>query len=169
MIDEITPAKLRANLAHREIRIIHQANSSDCFIRHDWDGRVFLSNSGGSHHFAAARLIARSLGQQVPLRGRLYQRGVNAAPVAALTRDYTMFIVTNDRMVMNAFIEAMEGYRAPWFSHKLPEQLGDVRAVLLPKQDKRAMRVAQLLESAGATKFCSLLTALASASSARAA
>ena len=80
-----------------------------------------------------------------------------------------MFIVTNDRMVMNAFIEAMEGYRAPWFSHKLPEQLGDVRAVLLPKQDKRAMRVAQLLESAGATKFCSLLTALASASSARAA
>jgi hypothetical protein len=169
MIDEITPAKLQANLAHGEIRIIHQANTSDCFIRHDWDGRVFLSNSGGSHHFAAARLIARLLGQQVPLRGRLYQRGVNAAPVAALTRDYKMFIVTNDTQVIHAFSKAMEGYRAPWFSHKLPEQLGNVHAVLLPRQDKRAMRVAQLLQSAGATSFCSLLTALAYASPARAA
>lgn len=169
MIDEIAPAKLQTNLAHGEIRIIHQANTSDCFIRHDWDGRVFLSNSGGSHHFAAARLIARLLGQKVPLRGRLYQRGVNAAPVAALTRDYAMFVVTNDLLVMHAFSEAMEGYRAPWFSHKLPGQLGDVRAVLLPRQDERAMRVAQLLQSAGAANFCRLLADLASPPPARAA
>uniref|UniRef100_UPI003F799567 DUF6685 family protein n=1 Tax=Chromobacterium amazonense TaxID=1382803 RepID=UPI003F799567 len=67
MIDEITDAKLAKNLAHREIRILH--GDSDYFARYLWDERTFLMNSGGSHHFAAARYLAKRLSQRVPLCG----------------------------------------------------------------------------------------------------
>lgn len=70
MIESISPAKLAENLAHREIRIIH-APGIDYFQRYAWDGRLFLINSGGSHHFAAAKYIAARLPQAVALRGKL--------------------------------------------------------------------------------------------------
>lgn len=57
MIDEISPAKLAKNLAWDEIRIISHVDH-DYFATWAWDGRVFLMNSGGSHHFAAAKYIA---------------------------------------------------------------------------------------------------------------
>ncbi len=59
MIDSISPAKLAENLAHREIRIIH-APGIDYFQRYAWDGRLFLINSGGSHHFAAAMVSQKT-------------------------------------------------------------------------------------------------------------
>src|SRR3546814_4338531 len=74
MIDEISHDRLRRNLAHNEIRILDKNSKADFFVRHTWDGRVFLANSGGSHHFAAARLIAGELGDKVPLNGLLYTR-----------------------------------------------------------------------------------------------
>jgi len=58
MIDPITDEKLQENLGHHGIRILHNKESSDFFARCAWDGRVFLVNSDGSHHFAAARYIA---------------------------------------------------------------------------------------------------------------
>ncbi|WP_408467244.1 DUF6685 family protein [Paraburkholderia fungorum] len=36
-----------------------------------WDGRLFLYNAGGSHHFAGAAYIAGQLRRPVPLRARL--------------------------------------------------------------------------------------------------
>ena len=63
-IDEISEKKLLRNLAHTEIRIIHNKNSCDHFACYEWDGRTFLMNSGGSHHFAAARFIAGKLNKR---------------------------------------------------------------------------------------------------------
>ena len=71
MIINISEEGLHRNLSHDEIRIIHRKETSDCFIKYLWDGRLFLSNSGGSHHFAAARYIASRIRQSVPLRGKL--------------------------------------------------------------------------------------------------
>ncbi|CAM5427238.1 putative protein OS=Stutzerimonas stutzeri OX=316 GN=CXK94_17845 PE=4 SV=1 [Stutzerimonas stutzeri] len=68
MIDEISPAKLAKNLAWDEIRIISHVDH-DYFATWAWDGRVFLMNSGGSHHFAAAKYIAARLEQPVELTG----------------------------------------------------------------------------------------------------
>lgn len=63
-----TPEALRAMLAHNEVRIL-RANGGDGFALDLWDDRLFLSNHGGSHHFAGAAYIARQLGTLVPLRG----------------------------------------------------------------------------------------------------
>lgn len=89
MIESISPAKLAENLAHREIRIIH-APGIDYFQRYAWDGRLFLINSGGSHHFAAAKYIAARLPQAVALRGKLVTHSLNALAIASLQRDYEM-------------------------------------------------------------------------------
>ena len=71
MIDQITPEKLTQNLAHREIRIIHTPGTDDHFCRYGWDGRLWLINSGGSHHTAAAKYIAARLKLPVTLTGKL--------------------------------------------------------------------------------------------------
>lgn len=63
-----TPEALRAILAHNEVRIL-RANGGDGFALDLWDDRLFLSNHGGSHHFAGAAYIARQLGIRVALRG----------------------------------------------------------------------------------------------------
>jgi len=84
MINEISNDHLAKSLAHDEIRILHCERTSDHFARHSWDGRVFLVNSGGSHHFAAARYLASRLGHRVTLRGTLRTYGVDAQAVGAL-------------------------------------------------------------------------------------
>ncbi len=70
-LDDISEENLNKMLDYSEMRIINNPNTSDHFIQHQWDGRIFLVNSGGSHHFAAARYIAKKLKKEVAITGRL--------------------------------------------------------------------------------------------------
>lgn len=158
MIDEISDAKLAKNLAHREIRILH--GDSDYFARYLWDGRTFLMNSGGSHHFAAARYLAKRLNQRVPLRGRLYVYELNGSAVAALRRDFEMFVISDEAAIANDFHEAMRSFQATWLWHPMPRPYEKTRAILLPRAEKRSLRVAQALRDAGVLDFGAYLTDL---------
>lgn len=151
MIDEISEEGLARNLAHDEIRILHCERTSDHFVCHLWDGRVFLVNSGGSHHFAAARYIAARLGRRVPLRGTLRTYGINARAVDRLLCDYDMFAMPGEPEVVNAFHDAMQAHRASYLWHGLPHPYRGARVVLLPKDEKRSARIASCLRSAGLT------------------
>jgi hypothetical protein len=148
MIASITREKLAENLAHKEIRIIHSPGV-DWFCRSLWDGRLFLMNSGGSHHFAAAKYIAARLSEPVALRGRLKTYSLNATAIAAIRRDYELFAISDDSTISNAFHAAMEAVKATWLWHPLPRPFDDAKAILLPKAEARSMRVAALLKQAG--------------------
>lgn len=148
MIDEITHEKLTKNLAHGEIRIIHSPGS-DYFSRYLWDGRLFLMNSGGSHHFAAAKYIAARLGQSVALRGKLHTYSLNALAIASLRRDYEMFVISDDTSCSQGFHDAMMAFRATWLWHSMPRPYENARAILLPRSEQRSMLVAALLHKAG--------------------
>lgn len=148
MIDALTPEKLAKNLAHREIRIIH-APGSDFFQRYAWDGRLFLINSGGSHHFAAAKYIAARLPQAVALRGKLVTYALNAIAIASLQHDYEMFVISDATAISRGFHDAMEAFRATWLYHSMPRPFQDTKAILLPKAERRSMQVATLLRKAG--------------------
>ena len=148
MIEPPTIEKLHANLAHGEIRIL-QEHSSDYFIQHQWDGRVFLINSGGSHHFAAARYIAKRLGVPVPLRGKLRTYSIHSSAVASLRRDFEMFVVSDDSTLSVAFDDAVRSVKAAYFRRRLPVPYGDRRAIFLPRTERRAMRVAQAMHATG--------------------
>lgn len=159
MIDDISMAKLAANLDHREIRIIH--SESDHFARYLWDGRVFLMNSGGSHHFAAARYIAARLNQRVPLHGRMYVYSLNGSAIASLCRDYEMFVINDEAKVSNSFHDAMRSFGATWLWHPMPRPYEHTRAILLPREDSRSMRVAAALREGGIVDLGAYLTELA--------
>lgn len=147
MIEPISTDKLRENLAWSEIRIMRGDGSSDSFARYLWDGRLFLINSGGSHHFAAARYIASRTGARVPLRGRLRTYSINEKAVASLQRDFEMFVITNTLDAHCGFHDVMKDFRASYLWHFLPRPYCDCDAILLllPRSDARSMKVATLL------------------------
>lgn len=161
MIDRITREKLAENLAHGEIRIIHSPGS-DHFGRYLWDGRLFLVNSGGSHHFAAAKYIAARLPQSVPLRGSLHTYSLNSRAIASLRGDYEMFVISGDAPVSLGFHDAMEAFRATWLWHPMPRPFENAKAILLPKSERRSMKVADLLRKAGVLDLGQHLADLAS-------
>lgn len=149
MIDEISDAALQRNLAHDEIRILHRESNSDHFARHLWDGRVFLINSGGSHHFAAARYIAARLGRSVPLRGALRTYSLDPEAVLGLRRDFELFAVSDDAVASNGFHDAMRAFKASYLWQHLPRPHDTARAVLLPRSEARSAKIAQVLREAG--------------------
>jgi hypothetical protein len=161
MIDTITPEKLAENLVHREIRIIHSADTTDHFRRYRWDGRLWLINDGGSHHTAAAKYIAARLRRSVKLTGKLYTYSLNTAAIASLCRDFEMFVISDESAISCAFFDAMRAFRATWIWHSMPRPYEHMRAILLPRSEKRSMRVAAELHKARFTDLGAHLTTLA--------
>ncbi|MDQ7979863.1 hypothetical protein QYH69_21725 [Paraburkholderia sp. SARCC-3016] len=149
MIDEITPEKLAENLAHDEIRILHRTKTTDHFACYQWDGRLWLINSGGSHHFAAAKYIAARLPQRVPLQADLRVYTLNEEAISSLRRDFEMFVVPNRTEFSNGFFGAMRSFGATWYWHGMPSTFNHTRAILLPRSERRSMRVADELAKAG--------------------
>ncbi|AIB42830.1 DUF6685 family protein [Pseudomonas sp. WCS374] len=149
MITPVTKEKLEENLRWDEIRIISREKTTDHFATWEWDGKVFLINGGGSHHFAAAKYIARLLGIKVPLSGRYVTYGINQVAVASLRRDFDMFVMswTTDHHL--AFHKAMQSFEATYYWKALPRPYTDQCAIFLPKAEKRSAKIAQVLHEAG--------------------
>lgn len=161
LISEVNQEQLAKNLAHSEIRIIHTPGTTDHFARYLWDGRLWLMNDGGSHHTAAAKYLAARLGQRVPLRGKRYTYSLNALAIASLRRDFEMFAINYEAAeAVKAFFEAMRAFRATWLWHPLPRPHDGARAILLPRNEARSMRVAVELRNAGIADLGAHLAAL---------
>ncbi len=161
MIDQVSLEKLAKNLAHRQIRIIHSPETSDHFTRYLWDGRLWLMNSGGSHHFAAAKYIAARLGQPVSLTGRLYTYSLNASAIASLRHEFEMFVINDETTFSNAFFDAMRTFKATWLWHPMPRPYERTQAILLPRSEARSVRVAAEFRKAGIFDFGAYLATLA--------
>jgi hypothetical protein len=146
MIDEITPEKLAKNLAWDEIRIISREDH-DYFQTWSWDGRVFLMNSGGSHHFAAAKYIAKRLNIKVPLKGRYRVHGINQVALESLTRDFDIFVMSSHHRHQMGLHKAMMSFKATYYWKDLPRPYSDQCAVFLPKTEKRSAKVAEILRA----------------------
>lgn len=162
-IIDISETNLRSNLSHREIRIINSPDqTTDHFVRHQWDGRTFLVNAGGSHHFATARYIAKRLGTAVPLKGKLHEYKVNPTAIAGLMRDYDLFIM-NTEHIHSVFLDAMRNYGAPFCVFWLPFKYLDTKLVLLPIEHLKAKQVSTILRESGFMNFGNYLRRLGSA------
>jgi hypothetical protein len=97
-----------------------------------WDKRVWLINSGGSHHFAAAKYIAARLNRPVPVQGSLHSYSIDGKAIASLSRDFEMFAIPNDAEFANAFFDVMRGFKAARLWHDMPSPFDKIRAILLP-------------------------------------
>jgi len=143
--DFITPCsqeKLDENLRWPEIRILRQENSSDWLQRYQWNDRIFLINDGGSHHFAAARYIAKCLKPPVPvpISAKLDTYEINREVLKNLLRKFDLFVINEaENEVEHAkFREAMayshRSFRVAYYlARQLPHPHSNFTAILLPK------------------------------------
>lgn len=147
LINEITLEKLAKNLAWDEIRIISRVDH-DYFQSWSWDGRVFLMNSGGSHHFAAAKYIAHRLSVKVPLKGKYRLHSLNQVALASLRRDFDIFVMSSHHKHQMDFHRAMQSFQATYYWKDLPRPYTDQCAVFLPKNENKSAKVSQILRGA---------------------
>lgn len=147
-IVDVSDESLRKMLAHDEIRVLHSQHHTDHFSQYGWDGRVFLSNSGGSHHTAAAQYIANRLQIDVPLSAPLRVYLLNEASVEALATQYEIFSVPDEASFQVPFHDALGAVGATYFWHRMPAPYQDQRAVFLPREDARSLAVANELRAA---------------------
>ncbi|MGI4801846.1 MAG: DUF6685 family protein [Janthinobacterium lividum] len=163
MIVDVSQAGLAKNLSHDEIRIIHQPpqGRSDHFQSYAWvPGRIFLINDGGSHHFAAARYIAAKVRQRVPLSGRLITYRLNRSAVKSLTARYYLFAVDEKYVYGTIAPEGARSLKAKIYLTGLPGPWDEQRQlVILPRDNKRSVRMANELERSGATNFAPVMQA----------
>lgn len=118
-------------------------------------------NSGGSHHFAAARYIATRLKTPVPLHGRLRTYSIKPKAVDSLTRDFEMFVIPETTEARMGFFYAMQSFRATYLWQILPRPVRDTScAILLPKSEPRSAKVAAVLREAKVFDLSSYLQAL---------
>lgn len=160
LIDEVSHQRLAENLAHKGIQIRHKPGTSDHFTRYSWDGRLFVMNTDGSHHMAAAKYLAERLGVAVPMRATLVQYWLDETAIDSLCRDFEMFVISDDPAVACGFHDAMSSFRATWLWHSMPKPYENTRAILLPRSERRSMRVAEELRQAGVIDFGAYLSSL---------
>lgn len=159
-ISDVSHESLRKLLAHDEIRVLHSQHHTDHFSQYGWDGRVFLSNAGGSHHTAAAQYVANRLQADVPMSAPLRMYLLNAAAVNALAARYEVFAVPDDALFQVPFHDALKAAGAAYLWHRMPAPYEDQRAVFLPREHARSLAAATELRAAGAPDINSHLSML---------
>lgn len=149
LINPVCVELLEENLCHHGIEITRPNNTSDYFACHSWDGRIFLMNTDGSHHFGAAQYLAAQLRKRIDVQGRLFFYYFNSVAVEQLLEKYNVFAFEFTSQGINEFQEAMRRYRANFLSTYLPIPFNHQKAILLPKSHFRSCKVAALLEEYG--------------------
>jgi len=161
MIEDVSAEGLRKNLAHDQIRVIGANAGTDWLQVHQWDGRMYLVNDGGSHHLAAAKYIAARIGTPVAMTAPLVYYKVDAGAVAALRAEYDVYLVNNESELSNAFFSAMEHDGATWLWHDMPAPYTGVRGIFLPRAETLSMRVSGAFREAGFVDLGAHLEAVA--------
>ncbi|MGX9960571.1 DUF6685 family protein [Xanthomonas euvesicatoria] len=157
LIAERTPANV--------FRLLHSAlnaSSHPRLTRLDWDGRLFYRLSDGSHRFAAARYLAGQLGMEVPIELPLHEWQINEAAVTALESEFQAFCVRGDHGFLAGLHEALTAIGAPYMHTVVSLNRGvaaqvDFHALLLPRDNRRAVTAANVLSSANVFSIPDLL------------
>lgn len=127
----------------------HEIRPKDGLSMAAWDGRLVLNNSGGSHHFAAAREQARLLGQEVPLLTDLTIKRLNPKAVQSLLGAYDVIAIPKDAQHSNRFFDNMEKMGATFYTLPMPFPHQNLQAILFPKTEIASRLAANSLRQAG--------------------
>lgn len=160
-IADVSAHHLYLNLAHHQVRIVRES-TCDGLSCYAWDGRLFLVNAGGSHHFATAQYMAAALHTDVPIEANLTVHALDPEAVAALCYQFTMVLVDD----LNSFHDAMRSFGATYYPLDLPalpehHPPGSAYVVLLPRDHRRSRRAADALVAGGLPDVGEHLTRLA--------
>ncbi|EDV8901874.1 hypothetical protein BGD62_004566 [Salmonella enterica] len=161
--EPVTEEHLRENMRHGELRLDRMI-----FADYPWaNRRYYWHNSGGSHHFAAARYQARQLNIPVPIHGKLHRYSVNVQMIATLLRKWHMFLIPKND-VFGSFYDAMQAFECPFANSSLPRYMHDgyegsvpLQVIWLERGQAKPDAVASVLSRSGFADFASELNDLA--------
>jgi len=138
---------IEENMRHGEVRI-DDPKTSDHFVVYEWDGRLILSNDGGSHHFATARYISRKLGVRRQLCGALHRYSLNRSAVSRLTNNFHIFLLADDDRLW-PLMGRLQEFGSKQYTAPLPWPCDSQLALIFPRDDERSARSARLLLERG--------------------
>ncbi|OBW94255.1 DUF6685 family protein [Gallibacterium anatis] len=119
LISEITETMLHKNMQHRGSKIFHTDNSTiSCEL---WSGSFTWENCSGSHHFAAARYIAKKLEQDINLTGILHVVMLNKELFRTLFSKYHLFLITLDTDENLLLNKTLENLKIPFMNTKIED------------------------------------------------
>ena len=148
---------LRILLAHKDIQLVHSPEHALLELS-AWDPRLTACNDGGSHHLAAAQMVARRIGKSVPLRGRLSVQWLNEPAWTWMLATFWVVHVHCKRQFWHCRdIALMAGacYTLP-----LPSSVSQGELILIPKHVQASEAVVSLLDGAGCPEVSSDLWGL---------
>jgi len=144
----IDQAGLAGMLDHWEVRIIN-APGHDSFSIALWDPRLFLSNSGGSHHFAGAAYIARAIAAPLNLFGPLHVHYFNVPAWRWLLNRYHIVHARGRGGIASR--RSIAQLLGELYTIKLMLNGTSTELVLLPREAPAAQPLLNLLTSHGVT------------------
>ncbi|HAT9776581.1 TPA: hypothetical protein JBD69_11275 [Legionella pneumophila subsp. pneumophila] len=141
LITDISEQNLNKNLQWEGGRVLNNP-SLYCYA---WDNnRIHLCNSGGSHHFSAARYLALKFNKKIPICGRLYTVHLDAKSVFSLLNQFDLFSVNSKDWFFIS--EECEHFGAPIGFYPAPRPFYDQTIIFLPRNNKRSMRISKLFK-----------------------
>lgn len=114
-----------------------------------------MCNSGGSHHFSAARYIASQLNIKIPVNGRLTTFRLNSESIFSLLNQYNLFAVDSSDFCF--IINECENFGASAGFYPAPPPFTDKTIIFLPRTNKRSIRIAKLFKQFQLFNFGQLL------------
>jgi hypothetical protein len=158
--EETLSELLERNLRHEKIGADtpREVESLYSFVWRSWDGRLGLSNSGGSHHFCAARMLAKRLNIEVLLNRHLRSELLNRNVVWPLLLEFHIFATPFSEFYGEGKLrEALESFNAPYGLLQLPSGFftnlkkrkgskdGEIILLFLEKKVKRSDKAAMAI------------------------
>ena len=163
-----TQADLSRCLDHNEVRCLkgrrHGVDSASSFA---WDSRLLLNNHGGSHHFSAARRIAKELKVNVALELLHEHHALNADVVREISESLALLVIPRDPDNPNDWNgvpgllwdlkTALRREGVPFFrgEFRAPECYGEARVLPLPLTNDASAKAAKYLKACGFTDLVS--------------
>lgn len=153
LIADISPAGMRRNLEHRGIALLH-APGQDHFRAFSWTGgHIYVANSDGSHHLAAARYIARKLDLAVSLSAPLELHEFDQLNVYRLRQRFGLYAIPGRLLWADGGVcELLQEMQAPFYWKDMPihEAWMGRAAIFLPLSDRRSRAAADQFARCGA-------------------
>lgn len=166
LISEITLENLAKNMNHYESRIFHESTQTvSCEL---WSKTFTWHNTGGSHHFAAARYIAHKLDEGVKLTAQLELTYLDEQKFRDLFSKYEVFLISSKNTEQyHILFETLLNSKVPFITAPIDYYFSNdpdyssLRLLAFHRADRKSGPIIELFKNSSALDlygyFCTLI------------
>lgn len=165
LISEFTLENLARNMNHYDSKIFHETTQTvSCEL---WSRTFTWHNTGGSHHFAAARYIANKLDEEVGLTAKLEITYIDEQKFYDLFSKYEIFLISSKNLEQyHILFETLLNSKAPFITAPIDSYFSDnrdyssLRMLAFYRADKKSAPIVELFKNSSALDLYSYFYSL---------